>query len=687
MVVQGQSLKNEPNRLLAGLVSVLLFVSVSGCGMTPADNGAGDSLALSMRQLTTDELTLTAPEDATVECDGAGNAAGLARWLGSVVVESTCGGAVVTNDFTGLVAACGATAAATVTWSASDDCGNALTHTATFTIADTMPPTIDGPDDVTVACEDADTAAALRRWLNDVAVSDDCSEVTLSSEALRLSDGCGDIGTTEATWVATDACGNVATHTATFTVTDTTPLLVLTVPDDLVLECDGEDHEVALNRWLAAATVSGGCGGAAVTHETARRPGACNGTFTIQATWTATDDCGAEVILSALFRVADSTPPSLAGPRPLDLECGDPAARSSINRWLASATAEDVCGDVTITDDFERLADACGLSGEATVTWTATDACGNTSEFVAEVRLVDTLAPTLTVPDDRHDFCTGGGSLDDLEAWVASAAAEDDCGEISIENDFTRDTVSDACGFVVTWSAADECGNTVAASAAATVLDDQPPVLTLNGAAAQTLECNLDTYVEEGAAVVDACDTHLLHADVGGDSVDVGEPGDYVVRYDARDICGNEAEFVIRSVTVVDTLPPFALDGIAAELWPPNHQYETLSLADCVRDLCEEDLDVDALGKILSIYSDEPENGTGDGNTVGDIVILSNSSFMVRVERRGGGDGRVYGVTFEISDSAGNTAVDTCLIGVPHDQSGQPPIDSGAGAGYTVEAP
>lgn len=130
-----------------------------------------------------------------------------------------------------------------------------------------------------------------------------------------------------------------------------------------------------------------------------------------------------------------------------------------------------------------------------------------------------------------------------------------------------------------------------------------------------------------------------------------------------------------------------ALDGIAVELWPPNHQQVTLSLADCVRDLCEEDLDVDALGQILSIYSDEPENATGDGNTLEDIVILSSSSFMVRAERRGGGDGRVYGVTFEISDSAGNVAVDTCLIGVPHDQSGQPPIDSGVAAGYTVDAP
>ncbi len=67
----------------------------------------------------------------------------------------------------------------------------------------------------------------------------------------------------------------------------------------------------------------------------------------------------------------------------------------------------------------------------------------------------------------------------------------------------------------------------------------------------------------------------------------------------------------------------------------------------------------------------------GDGNTVNDIVIMDHSTFKLRAERQGGGDGRVYGISFRVTDGAGNTTEATCYAGVPHDQSGQAPVDSG----------
>ncbi|MBK7506361.1 MAG: hypothetical protein IPI52_15290 [Bacteroidetes bacterium] len=42
-----------------------------------------------------------------------------------------------TNNFSGLSDGCGATGAATVTFTATDSCGNATSTTATFTIVDT----------------------------------------------------------------------------------------------------------------------------------------------------------------------------------------------------------------------------------------------------------------------------------------------------------------------------------------------------------------------------------------------------------------------------------------------------------------------------------------------------------------------------------------------------------------------
>jgi hypothetical protein len=74
------------------------------------------------------------------------------------------------------------------------------------------------------------------------------------------------------------------------------------------------------------------------------------------------------------------------------------------------------------------------------------------------------------------------------------------------------------------------------------------------------------------------------------------------------------------------------------------------------------------MGTILSIYSDEAEDatGNGDGSTVNDIVITGKSSFKVRAERLGKGNGRVYGVNFKVTDTSGAVQTATSKFVVPH---------------------
>jgi len=139
-----------------------------------------------------------------------------------------------------------------------------------------------------------------------------------------------------------------------------------------------------------------------------------------------------------------------------------------------------------------------------------------------------------------------------------------------------------------------------------------------------------------------------------------------------------------------DQLPPVVEVGEMMELWPPNHKYRTFKLSDCVQVTDgEEEIDVDQYGRILSICSDEPEDvsGNGDGKTKDDMVIVDDITFQLRSERQGVSNGRVYGVTFEVADAAGNLAEATFYLGVPHDKSGGAPVDDGAGAGYTVTNP
>jgi hypothetical protein len=134
------------------------------------------------------------------------------------------------------------------------------------------------------------------------------------------------------------------------------------------------------------------------------------------------------------------------------------------------------------------------------------------------------------------------------------------------------------------------------------------------------------------------------------------------------------------SITVKDNMDPVVVLGEMLEIWPPNHKYREFDLSDLVVsavDNCGDVLDVNAVGKIVSICSDEPE--IGDDNTTDDVVIQGDSSFKVRAERQGKGNGRVYSVAFEIVDEAGNATLATGYVGVPHDQSGNPPVNDWAG--------
>lgn len=120
-------------------------------------------------------------------------------------------------------------------------------------------------------------------------------------------------------------------------------------------------------------------------------------------------------------------------------------------------------------------------------------------------------------------------------------------------------------------------------------------------------------------------------------------------------------------VAVVDTTPPqLSLSVSPTTLWPPNHKLVTITATIVATDTC----DASPAIRLVSITSNEPDNGLGDGDTLMDIQGATfgtdDRQFQLRAERSGSGKGRVYTITYQAADASGNVTVRQATVTVPH---------------------
>ena len=99
-------------------------------------------------------------------------------------------------------------------------------------------------------------------------------------------------------------------------------------------------------------------------------------------------------------------------------------------------------------------------------------------------------------------------------------------------------------------------------------------------------------------------------------------------------------------------------------LWPPNHKYTTVHV---IKVDAVDNFDPDPTVTFVSVESNQPDEGAGDGDEPNDIVILNDYTFKLRAERMGGDEDRVYTITYAVSDDCGNVTYVTATVTVPHD--------------------
>ncbi len=410
------------------------------------------------------------------------------------------------------------------TWVAQDACGNTAEFVQTIHLTDNSPPVFaDVPLDFVLSCED-------EPQIEVPVVTDACGEVSLTANESWVTTDCGE--ELIKTWTATDDCGNVAVLEQTYTFIDETAPTFEGIPENLSVDCSeplpGAPVVVAFDN----------CSTPEVTMEELIIPGFCPENYTVERTWTAIDACDNTASAVQLIEVSDQTPPVFDfTPEDITAECGTVPEPPVL-------TASDNCSEVTVSYEENIAAGGCPNIFR---TWTATDACGNSSSFTQNVFIEDTEPPLLTgIPDNTNATCN---SIPDMPEPEVS----DNCDD-NVAVTFNESIVGSGCNYTIirTWIASDDCGNNTIVSQSINVEDTEAPIF-LDYPTEFTVECsNLDAVPLPQTA--DDCGNTVT---VTFEDQPMGEGCEFDIlrTYTATDLCGHQATLEV-TIHVFDATPP-----------------------------------------------------------------------------------------------------------------------------------
>jgi glucosylceramidase len=506
---------------------------------------------------------------------------------------------------------------------------------------DTTMPTLTLPPDQTVEATGPDGALVT---FSGSAHDDLSGDVPVSFS--QSSGSTFPLGTTTVTATATDAAGNSSSGSFTITVHDTTAP-TLTLPANQTLEATGPDGAVASFSASAQDIVGGDVG---VSFSQPSGSTFSLGTTTI--TVSAMDAAGNTSSGSFTVTVQDTTAPVITLPASQTLEATSPDGALA----TFSASAQDIVGgDVPVS--FTTASGSVFPLGTTTVTTTATDAAGNIATGSFTVTVQDTTAPLLTLPASQTlEATSAAGAVASFSASSLDIVG----GNVPVSFSIPSGSTFPLGTTTVTATATDAAGNVATGSFTVTVRDTTAPALTLPSN--QTLEA---TGPDGAVAIFSALAQDIVSGNVPVSfsiaSGSVFPLGTTTVSAITMDAAGNNSSGSF-TITVHDTTAPMiqSLTASPNVLWPANHKMVAVNISAAVTDASDPAPTI----RIIAVSSNEPVNV----NAAPDWEVTGNLTLNLRAERTGGGSGRVYTITVESLDAAGNASVRTVTVSVPHNQ-------------------
>jgi hypothetical protein len=405
-----------------------------------------------------------------------------------------------------------------ITLTFTDNCLNSVSTTFESIILDNTQPTITPLSTLVYTCldevDEPNTASVVA--MDNCTASQDL-DIEWISDVLPTS--CPGTGTR--TYRVTDCAGNSTDVVQTISINDNVaPTWVTTPANDLdrSFVC-GDDISAALALEPEA---EDNCGEVSLTLVSDVTGGGCANQNRIR-TWRAFDQCGnsSTNVFTQVITVVDNIAPTwttVSGSLDRSVECSNTAGLSSAQA-LAPAAIDGCTGFTVVkTSGVFQAGGGCPQEGTYTNTWTATDACGNTSTtFTQVITITDDTAPSWVTPQGQPYpnglnmtiSCSDQAAYDFANNLAPIATDLCDVNVTLFKSTGLFAPGGDCIGegsFTNTWIATDDCSNSSTVfTQTITVVDNTPPTfdpqcqfMPLNLFTSDEADCQLGISLEVG---------------------------------------------------------------------------------------------------------------------------------------------------------------------------------------------
>jgi HYR domain len=374
----------------------------------------------------------------------------------------------------------------TYTYSIKDKCNNEVLPrpTVTYTGSDQTAPVFTSgiiPDQTLNTGIGVNCSAFMPSYIG-LFTATDCSGVTYAQLAPNAI-GTEVFGFNGFRWVvieATDACGNKTKDSVKVFLKDLTPPNAICKPFTLVLNANGTGTIVLAN--VNNGSFDNCTPTPQLVYGLSQTSFNCTNVGTNNVVLTVTDLCGNVGTCTAVVTVVDNTPPVIT--------CwGDTTINKDANctytmpdlRFRANRT--DACGIANVTQN-PAVGSIFGASIQnVTVTLTATDVNGNSSNCTFKINFVDVTPPVISGCPSNITVNTGLGNTtcSQTATWTPPTAT-DACLHLATQTQPITSNFNPGATFpvgvtTVTYTATDLSGNTSTCSFTVTVVDNTKPII------------------------------------------------------------------------------------------------------------------------------------------------------------------------------------------------------------------